>query len=164
MFRTQTPVSPKCEVENRARWVLMEHQSGKLRTRSQVAPDWTVQDSLFLVNEISAVEGDCLNTLSSFQKWKIIVQNCNVLEVHRTLNQCKRKWDSLLCDYKKIKKLPAHVGFPENFDGDLFKAIDDYVQAQEGRSDTDPDSDPDDDEADLLLNVIAESGMILDYE
>ncbi|GMQ01620.1 hypothetical protein CsSME_00048190 [Camellia sinensis var. sinensis] len=38
-------------------------------------------------SQIAAVERDCRNTLSSFQKWKIIVENCNSLEVFRTLNQ-----------------------------------------------------------------------------
>ena len=153
---------------------------GSLRTRSQVAPDWRVHESLILVNELCAVEGDCLNTvLSSFQKWKIVVENCNALDVNRGLNQCRRHWASLLSDYNKIKLynnsnnnksgywvMDVHrrrqLRLPENFDADLYKAVDDYDQAREGRCDTDPDTDPDagaDAEADLLINLIAESGM-----
>ncbi|GMP62785.1 hypothetical protein CsSME_00024751 [Camellia sinensis var. sinensis] len=127
-------------------------------TRSQVAPDWSSQESLTLITEIAAVERDCRNTLSSFQKWKIIVENCNSLEVFCTLNQCRRKWDSLLSDYKKIKLWESsesqvesywsidyerrrEFGFPEDFDFKVFKAIDDHLKVGDG-SDTDPDVDP----------------------
>ncbi|KAM7523519.1 hypothetical protein LguiA_013421 [Lonicera macranthoides] len=153
---------------------------GSLRTRSQVAPDWRIHESLILVNELCAVEGDCLNTvLSSFQKWKIVVENCNALDVNRALNQCRRHWASLLSDYNKIKLynssnnnksgywvMDVHrrrqLRLPENFDPDLYKAVDDYDKAREGRCDTDPDTDPDagadaEAEADLLINLIAES-------
>ncbi|GMP91871.1 hypothetical protein CsSME_00042356 [Camellia sinensis var. sinensis] len=132
--------------------------SASRRTRSQVAPDWSSQESLTLITEIAAVERDCRNTLSSFQKWKIIVENCNSLEVFRTLNQCRRKWDSLLSDYKKIKlwessesrvesywsidyERRCEFGFPEDFDFEVFKAIDDHLKVADG-SDTDPDVDP----------------------
>ncbi|GMQ02559.1 hypothetical protein CsSME_00048725 [Camellia sinensis var. sinensis] len=132
--------------------------SASRRTRSQVAPDWSSQESLTLITEIAAVERDCRNTLSSFQKWKIIVENCNSLEVFRTLNQCRRKWDSLLSDYKKIKlwessesrvesywsidyERRCEFGFPEDFDFEVFKAIDDHLKVGDG-SDTDPDVDP----------------------
>ncbi|KAA8520991.1 hypothetical protein F0562_011664 [Nyssa sinensis] len=145
--------------------------SGSRRTRSQVAPDWSVQESMILVNEFAAVEGDCMKTLSSFQKWMIIVENCNALDVARTLNQCRRKWDSLLSEYRKIKQWESEskpgsywsldsetrreFGLSENFDAEVFKLIDNHVKAHEGRSDTDPDSDPEA-MADLV-DVIAES-------
>ncbi|KAI3681168.1 hypothetical protein L6452_35952 [Arctium lappa] len=58
---------------------------GALRTRSRVAPDWTVEESLILVNE---VEADCL---ASFQKWKIIVENCNALGVGSNIRFKKAK-------------------------------------------------------------------------
>ncbi|XP_024995757.1 trihelix transcription factor ASR3 isoform X2 [Cynara cardunculus var. scolymus] len=112
---------------------------GALRTRSKVAPDWTVEESLILVNEVSAVEADCRDTLASFQKWKIIVENCNALGVNRNLNQCRRKWDSLLSDYKKIKQSGSKKA---SFNSDLFKVIEWYVREYEGGCDTDPDSDP----------------------
>ncbi|KAI3692340.1 hypothetical protein L6452_32154 [Arctium lappa] len=112
---------------------------GGLRTRSKVAPDWTVEESLILVNEVSAVEADCRDTLASFQKWKIIVENCNALGVNRNLNQCRRKWDSLLSDYKKIKQSGSKKA---SFNSDLFKVIEWYVREYEGGCDTDPDSDP----------------------
>ena len=160
----------------------MEHGEGhqlrvssSRRTRSQVAPDWTVNDSLILVNEIAAVEGECLDALSTYQKWKIIAENCNALDVGRTLNQCRRKWDSLLFECNKIKKWESRsrnvsfwsldserrreLGLPVDFDRDLFKAIDGLVSAQEGRSDTDPGTDPE--AEDDMLEVIAEYGMYL---
>ncbi|XP_002527997.2 trihelix transcription factor ASR3 [Ricinus communis] len=143
------------------------------RTRSQVAPDWTTKESLILVNEIAAVEGDCLKALSTHQKWNIIVQNCSVLDVSRTLNQCRSKWSSLLADYNRIKQWDSksssessywlldpptrdRCGLPHNFDYELFRAIDHYVRAQKDHPDTDPDTDP---EADAdLLDVIAKLG------
>jgi hypothetical protein len=49
-------------------------------------------------------------------------------------------------------------GLPENFDSELFKAVDDLVRAREKKSDTDPDSDP---EAELeVVDVAAELGMV----
>ncbi|KAL9439768.1 hypothetical protein AB3S75_018609 [Citrus x aurantiifolia] len=128
--------------------------SGKRRTRSQVGPDWSSKESLILVNEIAAVEADCLKALSSYQKWKIISETCTALDVPRTANQCRRKWDSLLDEYKKIivrsrtfpnSQTQTHSDcFPPNFDCELFKAIHDFVMSKDNRSDdTDPDSDTD---------------------
>ncbi|CAL5434376.1 unnamed protein product [Camellia sinensis] len=82
----------------------------------------------------------------------------NSLEVFRTLNQCRHTWDSLLSDYKKIKlwessesrvesywsidyERRCEYGFPEDFDFEVFKAIDDHLKVGDG-SDTDPDVDP----------------------
>ncbi|KAI7725576.1 hypothetical protein M8C21_019252 [Ambrosia artemisiifolia] len=111
---------------------------GTLRTRSKAAPDWTVEQSLTLVNEVSAVESDCGDSLASFQKWKIIVENCNALGVNRNLNQCRRKWDSLLSDYKKIKQSGSKKA---SFNSELFNVIERYVKDFEGGCDTDPGSE-----------------------
>ncbi|GAB4854095.1 hypothetical protein Ancab_022678 [Ancistrocladus abbreviatus] len=132
--------------------------SGSRRTRSQVAPEWSVQDALILINEISAVEGDCAKALSSYQKWTIIAENCTALEVVRNAYQCRRKWDSLLSEYKMIKgwelrsednvywsidhEMRKKLGLPIDFDEVLYSAIDTLVKAQEERSDTESDSDP----------------------
>lgn len=145
-----------------------ESLSGSRRTRSQVAPDWTVTESLILVNEIAAVESDCSKTLSSYQQWKIIAENCAVLDVSRGLNQCRRKWDSLLAEFTKIKAWESKstresywslkserakkFGLPENFDHELFKAIDDLVKARDERSETDPENDPEEETEVLELN------------
>ncbi|XP_052210718.1 uncharacterized protein LOC127813664 isoform X2 [Diospyros lotus] len=128
------------------------------RTRSQVAPDWSARESLILVNEIAAIEGECGRTLSSFQKWKIIAGNCNALDVSRTLDQCRRKWDSLLSLFNNVKRSESTLGksycaldnharrqvfgfVPEDIDSEVYKAIDDHLKADE-ESDTDPDNDP----------------------
>ncbi|KAK1367631.1 putative homeodomain-like, Myb-like domain protein [Heracleum sosnowskyi] len=103
-----------------------------LRTRSQAAPDWTHQEHLILVNEITAVERDCLNTFSSFQKWQIIVENCNALGLNRSLNQCKKMWNTLFDDFNNLK----------NFDAEVYKGIEEFVRVRDGRSESDPDSDP----------------------
>ncbi|KAI3437295.1 Myb-like domain-containing protein, partial [Psidium guajava] len=135
-----------------------EMGSGSWRMRSQVAPDWSAGDLLILVNEIAAVEGDCLNTLSSYQKWEIISENCTVLDVDRTANQCRRKWASLLADYRRIKQHESlsginsywslghdrrkGFGLPETFDRELFEVINNVLMVREDRADTEPDSDP----------------------
>ncbi|KAK1549464.1 hypothetical protein Q3G72_002521 [Acer saccharum] len=129
----------------------MEGGSGSRCTRSQLGPDWTVKDSLILVNEIAAVEADCLKALSTYQKWKIISENCTALDVPRTSNQCRRKWDSLLAHYTTIAKSKK-----TNFDSELFKAIDGLVRAKEYQSDTEPDCDPE--AKSDLCEVIAQLG------
>ncbi|CAK9316483.1 unnamed protein product [Citrullus colocynthis] len=133
--------------------------SGSRRTRSQIALDWTAADCLVLVNVIAAVEADCLKALSSYQKWKIVAENCTSLDVARTSNQCRRKWDCLLIEHDVIKqwelKMPEddsywclesgrrkELGLPDNFDEELFKAIDNVATMRANQSDTEPDSDP----------------------
>ncbi|XP_056174853.1 uncharacterized protein LOC115686558 isoform X1 [Syzygium oleosum] len=134
-----------------------EMGSGSRCTRSQAAPDWSAGDLLILVNEIAAVEGDCLNALSSYQKWEIISENCTALDVDRTANQCRRKWESLLADYRRIKQHDSRsgvnsywslghdrrkgFGLPETFDRELFEAINNLLMVREDRADTEPDSD-----------------------
>ncbi|KAL2472306.1 sequence-specific DNA binding transcription factor [Abeliophyllum distichum] len=140
----------------------MEEQSGSRRTRSQAAPDWTEQESVILINEINAVESEWGGTLPSFQKWQQIVENCNALEVNRNLNQCKRQWDALLNEYKRVKNEgDGGGGANVSFDIEVFRAIDRCVKAKGKKSDshvtvaetdavaevqsvmdTDPDSDP----------------------
>ncbi|XP_062024475.1 uncharacterized protein LOC133740530 [Rosa rugosa] len=127
--------------------------SGSRRTRSQVAPDWTETDLLILVNEVTAVEADCRKEFSSFQKWKIVAQNCTALGVPRSLDQYRRKWEALLHDYKIIDHWNSQsrasasywalesdrrkqFGLPRSFDHELFKAIGGYEKAQENQSDT----------------------------
>lgn len=157
-----------------------EGTSGSRRTRSQVAPDWTVKDCLILVNEIAAVEADCSNALSTFQKWTMISENCNALDVHRTFNQCRRKWDSLVSDYNKIKQWESQkrgsdssypslstekrkkLKLPDNIYAELFEAINAVVMIQEGKAGTEPDSDPEDEEEEGsdVLDVTAELGTL----
>lgn len=134
--------------------------SGTLRTRShsRADPPWTLQDMLILVNEIAAVEGDCQNALSTYQKWSMIAENCTALEVVRNSSQCRRKWESLLNEYKLIRHWEANsgedsywslgfeqrkeTGLPKNFDKQLYEAIDNFTKLQD-QADTDPEDDPD---------------------
>ncbi|OMO91098.1 hypothetical protein COLO4_18631 [Corchorus olitorius] len=132
--------------------------SGTRRTRSQASPQWGEQQVLILVNEIAAIEADCSNALSSFQKWKIIVQNCNALGVPHSSIQCRRKWNLLLQDYNKIKRWESQsqcdsywnlgverrneFALPQDFDKDLFDAIRNVVELLDDKSGTDRDSDP----------------------
>lgn len=127
-------------------------------TRSQAAPDWSVRECLTLINEISAIEGEWRQALASFQKWQLVVENCNALEVNRSLNQCKKKWDELRALYRKVKPWKSsfwsfntnkkrELGIPEEFDCELFKAIDRYFK-KKGTEDNNaegPETDPDTD-------------------
>ncbi|KAJ4962189.1 hypothetical protein NE237_022128 [Protea cynaroides] len=141
-------------------------------TRSQVSVEWTLQEMLILVNEVSTVEGDCLKVLPSYQKWKIIADRCTALDVVRSLNQCRSKWDSLLVEYKKIKEWGSHtvidsywsleskrkskLGLPSTFDRELFRLIDDFVKAQDDRSDTDPGTDLEEPD---VLELLMDTGL-----
>lgn len=147
--------------------------SGSRRTRSQAAPDWSAMDALILVNEIAAVEADCLKALSSYQKWMIIAENCTAQDVPRNFNQCRRKWDSLLLDYNRIKQWESKsvgasywslesgkresLGLPSDFDDELFLTIENLVMARENQPDTDPDSDAE--AKDELVDVVDELGI-----
>lgn len=152
-----------------------EGTSGSRRTRSQVAPEWAVKDCLVLVNEIAAVEADCSNALSSFQKWTMITENCNALDVSRNLNQCRRKWDSLMSDYNQIKKWESQyrgtgrsywslssdkrklLNLPGDIDIELFEAINAVVMIQDEKAGTESDSDP---EAQDVVDLSAELGTL----
>ncbi|KOM48409.1 hypothetical protein LR48_Vigan07g211300 [Vigna angularis] len=111
-------------------------------TRSQAAPDWSVIESLILVNEVAAVEADCSVALSSYQQWNIIAQNCMALDVQRNLAQCRRKWHALLSDYDRFKGTVTAGGkLPPNFDYELFEAVERVIRAREERGMADPESD-----------------------
>ncbi|KAF3327788.1 Myb/SANT-like DNA-binding domain-containing protein [Carex littledalei] len=74
-------------------------------TRSRAAPDWSVADTLVLIEQIAAVDAELWSkSLSSFQKWKIVADNCAQIGFHRSSNQCKRRWELLVSDYKKIRR------------------------------------------------------------
>lgn len=111
--------------------------SGCRRTRSQVAPDWSVTESLILVNEVAAVEADCSVAVSSYQRWNIIAGNCAALDVHRNLAQCRRKWRALLAEYDAAVRGKS----PRSFHRELFEAVDCVVKARVERGMVDVESD-----------------------
>lgn len=137
-----------------------------------MAPDWTLHESLTLVNEMKATQIECGNTLASFQKWQSTVQNCNSLGVNRSLNQCKRRWESILEQHNKVKPWETaywtsfdedrkrELDLPELFDFELFNAIGRYLSLQGedgGGAETDPDTDPEAQQA-LGNNAFLEIG------
>ncbi|WRX35068.1 hypothetical protein QQP08_027555 [Theobroma cacao] len=154
----QRPTYPK---PTEASKIKMEHKddipsrsSGIRRTRSEESAHWVAQHLLIL-------------------KWKIIVENCNALGVPHSSNQCRRKWSLLLQDYTKIKRWESQSALCdsywslggqrrkeyellENFDQDLFKAINDVVRLLEEKSGTDRDSDPE--AQDDMVEITAELG------
>lgn len=101
------------------------------------------------------------------------MENCNALGVPHSSNQCRRKWSLLLQDYTKIKRWESQSALCdsywslggqrrkeyellENFDQDLFKAINDVVRLLEEKSGTDRDSDPE--AQDDMVEITAELG------
>lgn len=126
-------------------------------TRSQAAPDWTVQEVLVLLSEIVAIDEAWLKELSSYQRWKMISDSCIAMNVVRSSNQCKRKWEMLLDAYNKIMKwepqssedsywlLPEDrrkdYGLPVSFQKEVFDAMDAVIQVQQQQSDSN-NSDP----------------------
>ncbi|XP_073001531.1 uncharacterized protein [Typha latifolia] len=127
-------------------------------TRSQAAPDWTTHETLILVNEIAAVDEGWFRALSSYQKWKIISDNCMESDVIRSSNQCKRRWQSLLADYRKIREWESRsgagsywhfdgerrkeLGLPVLFDQEIFDSMDAFIKAEEAqKSMTDCDTE-----------------------
>lgn len=128
------------------------------RTRSQAAPDWTVQEVLILLSEIAAIDEEWLRELSSYQRWKMVSDSCMTMNVARSSSQCKSKWDTLLGDYRKIRDWESKsrdgsywfleeerrtdFGLPASFQKEIFDAIDAVIQVREHQSDSN-NSDPD---------------------
>lgn len=110
---------------------------GSRRTRSQAAPEWTLTESLILLNEIAAVEAECSVNFSSYQQWDIISQNCAALDVDRNLAQCRRKWRSLLAEYEDVRRRRRAW----NLDRELFDAVERVVKGREERGEVDRESD-----------------------
>lgn len=122
------------------------------RTRSQAAPDWTTHEVLVLLNEISTIDEDWLEELSSYQRWKLVSDSCMAMNVVRSSNQCKRKWEMLLGDYRKIRLWESRstdnsywfiledrrkdFGLPASFSKEVFDAMDAVIQVQEHQSDS----------------------------
>lgn len=120
-------------------------------TRSQAAPQWTIEETLVLVSKIAALDEDWLKALSSYQRWKMIADNCVSMDVMRSSNQCKRRWESLLSDYKKIRMWESNYArtsrsywslqpatrkqlrLPASFDHNVFGSMDAVIKAQEAR-------------------------------
>ncbi|KAH9305366.1 hypothetical protein KI387_009770, partial [Taxus chinensis] len=77
---------------------------------SQVAPRWTQTEMLVLVREKWIVENEIIHSTSKIQNdgvvsnmWKLVSTRCKSSKVERTADQCRKKWESLLSDCKKIK-------------------------------------------------------------
>ncbi|XP_031503629.1 trihelix transcription factor ASR3 [Nymphaea colorata] len=128
-------------------------------TRSQAAPDWSVGEMLIMVKEIIAIEEDSLKALSSYQKWKIISENCANGGVVRPSNQCKRQWESVFGQYSKIKDWESEsqdnsywdlsdeqkkeFELPVGFDKEIYGVIRDFLIAREEKSDSESLSESD---------------------
>ncbi|XXG64376.1 hypothetical protein AAC387_Pa05g2347 [Persea americana] len=126
-------------------------------TRSQVVPDWTIEEMLVLVNEVATINEGSLKSLSTYQRWKMISDNCMALGVFRSSNLCRRKWETMLAEYKKIKEWESQsgagsywcleserkkeYGLPAFFDRELFGSIYGFLKAQETQPDSDMDSE-----------------------
>ncbi|XP_039131626.1 uncharacterized protein LOC120268251 [Dioscorea cayenensis subsp. rotundata] len=133
---------------------IIQTAASSRRTRSQTVPDWTQQEMLILVNEIASLDEDWLKSLSSYQKWKIVSDNCAASDVIRSSNQCKRRWEVLLADHRKIRKWESQSrgssywslddqrrkdsGLPLFFDHQVFDSMDAVIKVdQTGLRDSD---------------------------
>ena len=103
------------------------------------------------MSKIAALDEDWLKALSSYQRWKMIADNCVSMDVMRSSNQCKRRWESLLSDYKKIRMWESNsartsrsywslqpatrkqLRLPASFDHNVFGSMDAVIKAQEAR-------------------------------
>ncbi|CAN6445258.1 unnamed protein product [Victoria cruziana] len=128
-------------------------------TRSQSVPDWSVGEMLIMVKEIIAIEEDSLKSLSSYQKWKIISENCANLGVVRPSNHCKKQWESMFAHYSKIRdwvsqsqdnsywdlsdEQKKEFELPAGFDKEIYGVIRDFLIAQEEKSDSESLSESD---------------------
>ncbi|KAM7263572.1 hypothetical protein ACFE04_001255 [Oxalis oulophora] len=154
-----------------SRLVYSTSSNSKRSTRSQAAPDWTVKETLILVNAYAAVELDCVADLSSHQRWKIITEQCTAfLGVSKSLNQCRRKWDTMLQEFKRIKQCGDSrsfwemerrerkaLGLPEEFDPELFEAIENVVSMRQDEAGSDQENDVND--PDICIDVKVETDL-----
>ncbi|OAY69490.1 Trihelix transcription factor ASR3 [Ananas comosus] len=116
-------------------------------TRSQAAPNWTTHETLALVNEVAALDEAWSKSLSSYQKWKIVSDSCAESGVVRASNQCKRRWESILGEYRRIRRWECRngvgsywgldggrrkgLGLPVSFDREVFDSMDAVIKVDE---------------------------------
>ncbi|CAD5181895.1 unnamed protein product [Musa acuminata subsp. malaccensis] len=151
------PITPMKEKESQRRKMSTDASisprgpaSSSRCTRSQAAADWTTYELLVLVNETAAMDEDWLRALSSYQKWKMISDNCVALDVIRSSYQCKRRWESLLAGYRKIREWESrhgegsywsldseekhNLGLPTSFDPEIFGSMDTIIKPHEDQA------------------------------
>ncbi|KAJ0984133.1 hypothetical protein J5N97_002489 [Dioscorea zingiberensis] len=145
--KQDTANSKDCDTPSQWDASIIQTPSCSRRTRSQAAPDWTQQEMLILVNEIAALDEGWLKSLSSYQRWKIVSDNCAASDVIRSSNQCKQRWELLLADYRKIRKWESRsrgssywsldgdqrkdFSLPLFFDNQVFDSMNAVIKAQE---------------------------------
>ncbi|KAJ3707836.1 hypothetical protein LUZ61_011541 [Rhynchospora tenuis] len=111
-LRAAAPSTPASSSRSQSQSLSQSQPSVSRCTRSRAAPDWAVSDTLALIEQIAAVDTESWSkSLSSFQKWKIVSDNCGQVGIHRSANQCKRRWELLVSGqwtplpyYKKIRR------------------------------------------------------------
>ncbi|MCL7050654.1 hypothetical protein MKW94_006263 [Papaver nudicaule] len=148
----ETPEKQKLRRGSRKRGSNSQVASSRF-TRSRLAPDWTTEELITLVTETVAIDATFSRSLPSIQKWKMISDKCAALGVGRSSDQCHRKWESLLVDYKKIKDWESVRGLvsywaldkerkmehelPISCDVELFKRLDESLKLQGYQSESD---------------------------
>ncbi|KAI3964113.1 hypothetical protein MKW92_010481 [Papaver armeniacum] len=148
----ETPEKQKLRRGSRKRGSTSQVVSSRI-TRSRLAADWTTEELITLVTETVAIDAAFSRALPSIQKWKMISDKCTALGVGKSSDQCHRKWESLLVDYKKIKDWESKRGLvsywslekerkmehelPISFDAELFKCLDESLKLQGYQSESD---------------------------
>lgn len=114
---------------------MMKENSGRTRwTRSQEEPEWSVMESLILLNEVADLEADnIIRQLSWYQRWDVVGANCAALDVvGRNYFDCRDKCLKLLSDYNDVERRSRLI--PE-----LFGAIERILKGRQERGHLDLD-------------------------
>ncbi|XP_047309871.1 trihelix transcription factor ASR3-like [Impatiens glandulifera] len=73
-------------------------------------PRWSIRESLIVIEGTYMAESLILTNMSTFKsKWESVSSFCNEQGVNRGPDHCRKRWGSLLVDFKKIKKWELFV-------------------------------------------------------
>ncbi|CAM6090552.1 unnamed protein product [Calypogeia fissa] len=112
---------------------------------------WTRNESMALVSAMKQLEEDASTTSTGGDaKWKSISQICSNHGVQRTSVQCRKRWNTLLAAYRKIKDWEKKNGMesywamggldckakklPAGFDEEIWNVMNSFLAGRSGMS------------------------------